>query len=124
MDLVIDPRRKGHGIGRALSKHRRRLCQAMNLKRILTDARLSGYAGVRDAMTPEIYARRVIWGDIEDALLRFHVAQGFQYCGVIPDYRPEDAAAGGHAALFVWLNPRYDPQRGDAAAAADRRKVA
>jgi hypothetical protein len=43
---------------------------------------------------------------------------------VIRNYRPEDTEAGGHAALFVWLNARYSPQRPDAALAADRRKVA
>lgn len=124
VEIVIDPRRQGHGIGRALGKARRRLCQAMNLRRIIADARLANYARERDTMEPELYAKRVIWGDLDDPLMRFHVAQGFQYCGVIRDYRPEDAAAGGHAALFVWLNPRYAPPRADAAAAADRRKVA
>ena len=96
----------------------------MNLRRIITDARLSGYSHLRDTMTPEVYAKRVVWGDIEDPLLRFHLTQGFQYCGVIRDYMPEDAEAGGHAALFVWLNPKYAPLRADAAAAADRRRVA
>ncbi len=124
VDLAIDPKRQGHGIGRALSKARRKLCQSLNLRRIITDARLSSYASEREAMTPEVYAKRVIWGDLDDPYLRFHISQGFQYCGVIRDYRPEDAEAGGHAALFVWLNPRYAPQRADAAAAADRRMVA
>jgi GNAT superfamily N-acetyltransferase len=124
VQVVIDPKRQRHGIGRALSKARRKLCQSMNLRRIITDARLSGYARTREEMTPEIYAKRVVWGDIDDPLLRFHIGQGFQYCGVIRDYRPEDAEAGGHAALFVWLNTKYAPQRPDAAVAADRRKVA
>jgi GNAT superfamily N-acetyltransferase len=124
VQLVIDPKRQGHGIGRALSKERRRICQEMNLRRIITTARLSGYCEMRDAMTPETYAKRVIWGDLADPLLHFHISQGFQYCGVIRDYMPDDAEACGHAGLFVWLNPRYAPLRADAAAAADRRKVA
>jgi GNAT superfamily N-acetyltransferase len=124
VDLVIDPKRQRHGIGRALNKARRRLCQARNLRRIIADARLAHYARERETMTPEVYAKRVVWGDLDDALMRFHIAQGYQYCGVIRDYRPEDAEAGGNAALFVWLNPKFSPTREDAAAAADRRKVA
>ena len=46
------------------------------------------------------------------------------YCGVIRDYMPDDAGACGHAGLFVWLNPKCAPLRSDAAATAERRRVA
>jgi hypothetical protein len=60
-------------------------------------------------MSPELYAQRVIWGDVADQSLRFQMAQGFQYCGIIRGYLPEDVESCGNAALIVWLNPLYSP---------------
>jgi hypothetical protein len=62
-------------------------------------------------MSPELYAQRVIWGDIDDPMLRFQMAQGYHYCGILKDYLPADLESGGHAALIVWLNPMYAPPR-------------
>ena len=41
--------------------------------------------------------------------LRFALGLGFQFCGVIREYLPEDRESGGNAALLVWLNPLYSP---------------
>jgi GNAT superfamily N-acetyltransferase len=110
-EVVVDARRRGNGVGRALYKARRRLCQRLNLKRIIAAGRLPGYRNVMHAMSPELYAMRVVWGDIPDPVLRFQMSQGFQYCGVIPGYLPEDHESCGNAALIVWLNPRWAPPR-------------
>lgn len=107
--VFVDLMRRGSGIGRALFQAQRRLCRNLNLRRIIGAVRLAGYAAVKDEMSAELYAKRVIWGDLEDAGLRLHVAQGFQYCGIIRNYLPEDFESGGHAALMVWLNPLYCP---------------
>jgi GNAT superfamily N-acetyltransferase len=107
----VDARRRGYGVGRALYKARRQLCQRLNLKRIIAAGRLPGYRSLQGAMTPETYAMRVVWGDIADPVLRFQMSQGFHYCGVIHDYLPEDEPSCGHAALIVWLNPKYAPPR-------------
>jgi hypothetical protein len=110
-ETFVDISRRGFGAGRALHQARRKLCRRLNLRRIIATERLSGYHAVRDTMSAELYAQRVIWGDIDDAMLRFQLAQGYQYCGILEDYLPEDLASGGHAALFVWLNPMYAPPR-------------
>ena len=107
----VDLARRGFGAGRALHQARRKLCRRLNLRRIIGTARLAGYGALRETMPPELYAQRVVWGDIEDATLRFELAQGFQYCGILRDYLPSDEDAGGHAALMVWLNPMYAPPR-------------
>ena len=44
-------------------------------------------------------------------MLSFQLREGFSYCGVIPDYLPEDVESHGNASLIVWLNPDYDPSR-------------
>lgn len=119
-DLVVDSSRRGFGVGRALFQSRRRLCRRLNLKRIIAAARLPGYRAARETMTAEQYAMRVIWGDIVDPAMRFLMAQGFQYCGILHDYLPEDEDSGGHAALLAWLNPLYAPPEPSATAQAQR----
>jgi hypothetical protein len=111
-------------VGRALFQARRRLCRRLNLKRIIATARLPGYRAASEAITPEEYAMRVVWGDIADASMRFLMAQRFQYCGILRDYLPEDAESCGHAALLAWLNPLYAPPGPVSSAEADRRKCA
>jgi GNAT superfamily N-acetyltransferase len=124
-EVIDDASRRGFGVGRALHQARRRLCRKLNLRRIIGAGRLPGYHAVRDAMTPELYAKRVIWGDIDDPELRFQLSQGFHYCGIIREYLPEDRESCGHAALLVWLNPLFSPPGPPAFEESERpRKVA
>jgi len=108
-EVVVDSTRRGFSAGRALYQARRRLCRRLNLRRVITTARLPGYCAVQESLTPELYAMRVLWGDIADAAVRFQIAQGFQYCSILRDYLPDDADSCGHAALMVWLNPMFAP---------------
>jgi hypothetical protein len=108
-ELVVNLVRRGTGAARSLYLAQRRLCRRLNLRRIIIAARMPGYRAWHEAMSPETYAQRVVWGDIEDPNLRFAMALGFQYCGVIRGYLPEDRDSRGNAALFVWLNPLFSP---------------
>lgn len=119
-EVAVNLARRGTGIGRALYQAQRRLCRKLNLRRIFTAARLAGYREVSDTMSPELYAQRVIWGDIEAPQLRFQLAQAFQYCGIMRGYLPEDRDSCGHAALIVWLNPLFSPAGPPANAEAQR----
>ncbi|HEX4780120.1 MAG TPA: hypothetical protein VH301_05165 [Usitatibacter sp.] len=96
-------------IARTLHRAQRRLARKLNLRRIVAAARLPGYREAPDEPTPEAYVQRVIWGSSTDTALQMPLSEGFQYCGVIRNYLPEDADSGGHAALLVWLNPAYSP---------------
>ncbi len=107
--IVADVTRHGYGAARALLQAERRLARRMNLRRIITTARLAGFAALDGSVSPELYAMRVIWGDLDDPAMRFKLAQGFQYCGILHGHRPDDEQSGGHAALLAWLNPMYAP---------------
>ena len=119
-DAVADSARRGFGVARALHLARRRLCRRLNLRRIVTAVRMPGYAAVRDTTAPDLYARRVVWGEIDEPSLRFHLSQGFQYCGILERFLPDDAQLGAHAALLVWLNPLYAPPDPTARIASER----
>ncbi len=110
-EVFVDSRLRGMGVGRELYRARRRICRAMNLKRIIACGRLPGYAAHADAMDVELYCKKVLWGDLADAVLSFQLREEFRFCGVVHGYIPEDAESRGNASLIVWLNPKYDPQR-------------
>jgi len=110
-ETIADPTPRGFAAARALSQARRRLCRRMNLKRVITPVMLEGYARVRATLTPEAFAMRVVCGDIAHPPMRQLMAHGFQFCGVLRDYLPEDRDSAGHAALFAWINAFYAPPR-------------
>jgi hypothetical protein len=108
-ELAADSSRHGFSAARALNQSRRRLCRRHNLRRIVTAARLAGYREIRDVVSPEHYAVRVVLGEANEPAMRFQMAQGFQYCGILRGYLPEDGDSCGHAALMAWVNPLYAP---------------
>lgn len=107
-EVCVSPDARGLGVGRKLYDARRNLCEVMNLKRIIAGGRLPGYTDYADQMPPEEYAKRVIWGDIYDPVLRFQLNQDFDFCGILENYIPSDIESHGYASLIVWLNRHYD----------------
>lgn len=115
-EMLVEGGKRNVAVARALFQAGRKLCRRMNLRRMTTTTRLEGYAeGV-----PERYAMRVVWGDVPDAAMRLRLSLGFEYCGILHGFVPEDTASGGHAALFAWLNPIYAPPHPPAFAQSER----
>ncbi len=109
-EVCVSPEHRGQGVGHALYEARKQLCCSMNLKRIIAGGRLPGYHNHATRMSPDEYAKRVIWGDLYDEVLRFQLREGFDYCGILHGYLPTDVESIGNAALIVWLNRDYDPK--------------
>ncbi|MCP5324862.1 MAG: GNAT family N-acetyltransferase [Oceanospirillaceae bacterium] len=110
-EVFVNPQVRGCGVGHLLYEARRTLCRQMNLKRIIACGRLPGYHKQAQHMSAELYAQKVVWGDINDPVLNFQLHEGFSYCGIIDGYIPEDKESGGNAAIIVWLNPDYDAEK-------------
>ncbi|MGC1441974.1 MAG: GNAT family N-acetyltransferase [Burkholderiaceae bacterium] len=106
-EVFVDPGIRGRRIGHWLYDARRKICRALNLKRIIACGRMPGYHKYALEMSAETYAKRVVWGDIIDPVLNFQLREGFDFCGVMEGYIPEDRESGGFASLIVWLNPQY-----------------
>lgn len=110
-EVFAEPEARRRGIGRALYQARRRICRAMNLRRIMSCGRMPSYHLLADKMPPEEYAARVVWGDLDDPVLLFQLREGFLWCGVVRDYMPSDSESCGHASIIVWRNDRYRADR-------------
>ena len=108
-ELYVDGTRHGSSVARALLQALRRSCRKLNLRRLVTTERLAGYADADPSTTPARYAMRIVWGDVGDAAMGLRMSMGFQFCGVLPGFLPEDRASLGNAALLAWLNPLYAP---------------
>ncbi len=108
-EVFVDPRTQGMGVGHALYEGRRQLSKQLNLRRIIACGRLPGYHLVAQEMSVELYAKKVLWGDLKDPVLNFQLREGFRYCGIMTGYIPEDHESCGHSAMIVWINPDYDP---------------
>ena len=108
-ELFVDETRRGSSVARALLQALRRSCRKLNLRRAVTTERLAGYADADPSTTPARHAMRIVWGDIGDAAMGLRMSMGFQFCGVLAGFLPEDRASLGNAALMTWLNPLYAP---------------
>lgn len=111
-EVFVDPRLRGKRVGHALYEGRRRLCRDLNLRRIIACGRLPGYHIHASEMPVELYAKKVLWGDLTDPVLSFQLREGFRYCGIMKNYIPEDDESCGHAALIAWVNPDFKPDMG------------
>jgi predicted amidohydrolase/GNAT superfamily N-acetyltransferase len=107
-DVYVDPDCQGRGIGAALYEARRRLCQSLNLQRILAGGRLSSYDKAPGEFSPEAYVQKVIDGEIRDQVLTFQLREGFNVRGILRNYIT-DPMSRNYASLIEWLNPDYTP---------------
>ena len=118
-EVFVQPELRGAGIGHALYRGRRQICRKLNLKRIIACGRLPGYHHHADQISALLYAQKVVWGDIFDPVLNFQLREGFDFCGTVDGYLPDDLDSLGHASLIVWLNPRYNKKRATRALEGD-----
>lgn len=105
VEVAVDPAWRGRGVGAALYEGRRQLARAWGLWGIVLGGRMPGYRRHHRRWRPLAYAEAVGSGRLQDPVLGFQLAQGFELWGVLPDYLPEDRPSMGHASLLVWRNP-------------------
>ena len=110
-EVFVSPRLRGKRVGHALYEARRRACKALNLRRIIACGRLPGYHSLAHEMSVDLYARKVLWGDLTDPVLSFQLREGFRFCGIMKNYIPDDHESRGNASLIVWINPDYEALR-------------
>lgn len=103
-EVIVDPSRRGEGIGSRIYDARKELVRSRGLLRIRAGARLAGYYSHAGEMTAKDYVRKVIAGEIFDPTLSFQLKRGFRVLSVVPDYFERDRKSRGYAAIIEWLN--------------------
>lgn len=111
VDVNVHPDHRRAGVATLLMDARKRLCERLNLRRIVAGGRLAGYSAVADTLTPDEYAARVEAGDRTDPVLSFHLSLGFSYCKILPNYL-EDPLSCDNGVLLEWTNPKHRSRTG------------
>lgn len=101
-EVMVDPDRRGLGIGRQLYAARRALVRELGLLRIRAGARLPGYRHHTE-LSPTDYVIEVIHGRLGDPTLSFQLREGFRVLAVVEDYI-QDPQSGNAAAVIEWIN--------------------
>lgn len=115
-EVIVDPARRGQGIGSRIYDARKELVRRRGLLRIRAGARLAGYYAHAGEMSAKDYVRKAIAGELFDPTLSFQLKQGFRVLSVVPDYFERDRKSRGFAAIIEWLNE-------DAITPEDRRRI-
>lgn len=115
-EVIVDPARRGEGIGSHIYEARKELVRRLGLLRIRAGARLAGYYSHASETTARNYVRHVIAGELFDPTLSFQLKHDFRVLSVVPDYFERDRNSRGYAAIIEWLNE-------EAVTPEDRRRI-
>lgn len=105
-DIGVHPDYRGKGLGRLLYDARKNLVRRLNLKGHIAGGLMHGYGAMKDKLTPQVYLKKVLGGEIFDPTLSVQLRNGFDAVGIIEDY-VDDPNCDGKAVLLVWRNPDY-----------------
>ncbi|MCB0393667.1 MAG: phosphoenolpyruvate carboxylase [Bdellovibrionales bacterium] len=104
-EVMVDPERRGQGIGKLLYNAREELARRFGIKRIRAGARLRGYHKFSQKMSPQEYVNQVVNKQVYDPTLSFQLGKGFVALDVAKNYLFNDPESLGYAAVIEWLNP-------------------
>jgi GNAT superfamily N-acetyltransferase len=104
-EVLVRPDLQRRGVGAALYRARRKLCERRGLLRIRAAARLRGYHRYASKMSAEEYVMRVVRGMLKGPTLSFQLRHGFRVLAVVSHYLQHDPESLGNAAVIEWLNP-------------------
>lgn len=110
-ETCVDPGIRGFRIGQRIYNARKELVKYNDLKGIIFAGRIPSFRK-RSKKVKDIheYIEKVKNKEIKDAILGFHLRNGFQVIGAIKNYLLEDKASMGYAVHLRWDNPEYGAQ--------------
>ena len=105
-DISVHPDFRHKGIATILYNSRKNLSVKLNLKRIIAGGRLYDYYKFAKSMSACEYAKKVVSGELKDAVLSFQLKNGFRFIKILADYL-YDKRSLNYASFVEWLNPQY-----------------
>jgi GNAT superfamily N-acetyltransferase len=109
-ESAVHPAYRGYGIGRALMEARWHVVRRLNLQGMVAGGTLKNYHRYAQRMSPEAYVRAVERGELFCTNLTKQFKMGFKAIAIIPNY-VDDPDTLGYAAMIVWHNPDFHPER-------------
>jgi predicted amidohydrolase len=107
-ETCVDPDVRGRRIGQRIYKARKNLVLFEKLKGIIFGGRIPNYhKKAKKVKNVEDYIEQVKNKKIKDSTLGFHLRNGFEVVGVLPNYLPSDKESGGYAVHLKWDNPEW-----------------
>ena len=107
-EVCVDPDVRGQRIGQRLYSERKKIVKYYRLKGIVFGGRIPNlHEHMSKVKTVKNYIRQVKSKKIKDPTLGFHLRNGFEVIGVLPDYLPGDKPCLGYAVHLRWKNPQY-----------------
>lgn len=101
VEMVVDPRHQGRGVGSALYWRRLALVGTLGVAGMYAGGLLKGYHRYRTRLSPREYAERVRRGEIDDPTVTMQINRGFRAGAIIENY-DEDERSDDCAILIVW----------------------
>jgi hypothetical protein len=86
------------------------VARRLNLRGMVAGGTLKDYHKHAHRMSPEAYVRAVERGELFCTNLSKQFRMGFKPIAIIPNY-VGDPETLGYAAMIVWRNPDYNPER-------------
>ena len=110
-ETCVDPEIRGYRIGQRIYNARKELVKYNDLKGIIFAGRIPSFRRRRKKVKDiHEYIEKVQNKEMKDAILGFHLRNGFNIVGVIKNYLLEDKASMGWAVHMRWDNPEYRAQ--------------
>lgn len=107
-EVCVDPEVRGQRIGKRLYSERKKIVKYDRLKGIVFGGRIPNLQeNFEKVKTVKNYIKQVKSKKIKDPTLGFHLRNGFEVIGILPDYLPSDKACLGYAVHLRWKNPQY-----------------
>ncbi len=103
-EVIVDPDRRGEGIGSRIYDARKDFVRSLRLLRIRAGARLAGYSAHATELDAKEYVRKVAAGELYDPTLTFQLKHDFRVLAVVSDYFARDKKSRGYAAVIEWIN--------------------
>lgn len=101
---MVDPEKRGQGVGKIIYGAREDLVRRLGLLRIRAGARLRDYHRYSHKLTAEEYVKAVVAGKYSDRTLSFQLKRGFQVINVVRNYLVGDPESLGYAAIIEFIN--------------------
>ncbi len=106
VDIVVDEKCRGLGIGRSLYDLRKALVVSRAKKGIVAAGVIPGYSKFLKEFGPTEYVRKVVAGELQDPTLSAQLANGFGVESVRKDFF-EDPETDSCCTIIHWRNPDY-----------------